>query len=169
MSPSPSLARELEVARAFAASLPWREPWFVGLLAAEAALLAAVVACRRRQAVQVAVLGVVFAVVRGGERLNRELGARWRSFASADVFDEAGAFFAATVAAPLLGVMAVQVVRKEERGGGGERGKVIANRSNQSPPSSSPSPLQMLQLTTAARLMVRLKAAQIRAGRRKRA
>lgn len=89
-----------------------RDPWLIALAATHTSLLTLVIAARDSQPLQLAVLAACFGVVRGGDAINRALAARWRSFASRDFFDERGAFFAAAVAGPLLGVMCVQLVSR---------------------------------------------------------
>jgi Transmembrane protein 18 len=105
-------------AAALASAATWlyhasrRDPWLIALAASHTSLLTLVIAARDSQPLQLAVLAACFGVVRGGDAINRALARRSRSFASRDFFDARGAFFAAAVAGPLLGVMCVQLVSR---------------------------------------------------------
>lgn len=105
-----SLAQSAATTSTTVVTIARHDPWLLALATLHASTLALVLAARDNQALQLAVLGAGFAIVRGGGAINAALGDTWRAFASHDYFDPGGAFYAAAVAAPLLGIMCVQLV-----------------------------------------------------------
>ena len=105
-----SLAHSAAATSTTVATIARNDAWLFALATLHTSTLALVLAARDSQPLQLAVLGAGFAIVRGGGAINAALGDRWRVFASRDYFDPGGAFYAAAVAAPLLGIMCVQLV-----------------------------------------------------------
>jgi hypothetical protein len=98
-----------------------QEPLVLTIIASHVLLLALAVTTRGNQAVQLSVLLFCFGLVRGGERLNALAARKFEEFFPASssslprrtnyfAGDKGGVFWSALVSAPLLLVMAVQLV-----------------------------------------------------------
>ena len=109
--------------RLFSIPAKTQEPLVLSLLASHAALLMLTVATRKNQTVQLAILALCFALVRGGEKLNALAADLFRRASSSSSSsspphhprrtnyfdDESGVFWSALVSTPLLLVMATQL------------------------------------------------------------
>jgi hypothetical protein len=95
----------------FTESVRWSEPFIVGLVAAQAALLAAVVLLRRSHAARAVLFALCAATVFCGRLLNDAGRAWWPAFATQDYFDSQGLFMLVFVCGPLILSANVIVVR----------------------------------------------------------
>ena len=86
----------------FVHAVDWREPWIIGLLAAEALLLLLIAATRRRTNFQGILFLVVGAIIFGAPRINALCASRWETFARQPYFDPSGLFITTMLSGPLL-------------------------------------------------------------------
>ena len=111
----PSLQQGYETfyqdAMGFVSAVSWREEkWLQYLLAMHVALFVFVFAMRRHFQTQMMILFAISAAVYASEHINAWAGENWRSFSTQNYFDKGGVFIGIVYAAPLLGIMFMQLL-----------------------------------------------------------
>ena len=91
-------------------AVDWSERWLQGLLLFHATLFLAAFLTRRVLPVQGGIFVGACALVYFAERINAACHARWQSFATQDYFDPRGVFAGVVFSAPLLAVVAFQML-----------------------------------------------------------
>lgn len=83
-------------------AIDWKEPWLMGLLGFHVLLLLIVIFSKRHVNFQMCLFILALSGVYLAERLNRFLGAHWKSFATQNYFDPYGLFLSVLWSGPLL-------------------------------------------------------------------
>mmetsp|Transcript_34315 Transcript_34315/g.55496 ORF Transcript_34315/g.55496 Transcript_34315/m.55496 type:complete len:161 (+) Transcript_34315:57-539(+) len=100
----------LDVAKGFAKAVDWSEPWLIALLVAEFAILAAVIATRKRPNFQIFSFLSILLLVYNAEPINSYCSQHWKSFATQPYFDQRGLFISVVFSGPLLLISSIQIM-----------------------------------------------------------
>ena len=100
---------------AFSSAIDWKEKWIVGLLTFHVLCFFLIILTRKRLGLQSFIFFTISILVRMSERINTYCASHWQEFSSQNYFDKNGVFAGVFLAAPLLTMCLIMLVRMQCR------------------------------------------------------
>ena len=96
---------------AFSSAIDWKEKWIISLLTFHVLLFLLIIITRKRLGMQSVIFFTISIIVRMSERINTYCSSHWEDFSTQNYFDKNGIFAGVFLAAPLLMMCLMMLVR----------------------------------------------------------